>query len=242
MDQKDLGLKSVVTVPTIIDEHDYRREIKEKRRATNTNPIVSPINLSKPHSSRSRSRSRSKSKDHHRQRQQSSTNSHSSSTRSSKPTSESTKKSKQHSPPSSIPSRTSSHSNHHRHEQKQSRNEHQHGRRRSSDSSNRHQSQYSNQISDRHELFNEAPYRNLASTYHQRNINDLMLPSNLHHLQQRQPVRHKRFNYNHQSVADHPRFANQNVLLSPTPLMDFNYPTSPTHHRSASPVIIGDRK
>jgi hypothetical protein len=74
-------------------------------------------------------------------------------------------------------------------------------------------------------------------------MTELIVPSTLHPLQQRQPVRHKRFNYNHQSVADHPRFANPNTLLSPQPLMDFNYPKSPTHHRSSSPpVMIGDRK
>jgi hypothetical protein len=73
-------------------------------------------------------------------------------------------------------------------------------------------------------------------------MNDLIPQNTLHPLQQRQPIRHKRFNYNHQSVADHPRFANSNTLPSPKPLMDFNYPTSPIQHRSVSPVTIADRK
>ncbi len=81
--------------------------------------------------------------------------------------------------------------------------------------------------------------------YHQRSIDDLTLPSNLHYQQQQQqqqPVRHRRYNYNHQSVADHPRFANPNTLPSPTPFMDFNYPKSPPHQHSPAPMSIGDRK
>jgi hypothetical protein len=227
INQKDLGLKSIVTVPTIIDEHDYRRDLNEKRRVSTThNSIVSTTDNSKTKSSRSRSRS--KSKDHHQQRQRSSTNSHSSSTKTSKIVSELNEKPQNYSRSSSSSSKDKQH-------------RHQHERKRSSDLSNHHHKQYSNQLSDRHEIFNETSFRNpFPSIYHQRNINDITLPANLH--QQRQPVRHKRFNYNHQSVADHPRFANSNVLQSPTPLMDFNYPQSPSHHQSVSSMPIGDRK
>jgi hypothetical protein len=230
INQKDLGLKSIVTVPTITDDHDYRRDLNEKRRVSGTNnSVILTTDNSKPKSSRSRSRS--KSKDHHHRR--SSTNSHSSSIKNIKIVSESNEKSKNY-------SRSSSKDHQYRYQQKQNRNKYQYERKRSSDPSNHYHKQYSNQLSDQHEI----PFRNsLSSIYHQRNINDLTLPTNLHHQQQqRQPVRHKRFNYNHQSVADHPRFSNSNVLSSPTPLMDFNYPKSPTHHRSTSPVSIGDRK
>ncbi len=223
INQKDLGLKSIVTVPTIIEEHDYRRDLNEKRRvSTPNNSVISTTDNSKRKSSRSRSRS--KSKDHHQQRQQrSSTNSHNSSTKNSKIISELNEKSQNY-------FRSS----------KDKQHRHQHERKRSSDLSNHHHKKYSNQLSDRHEIFNETPFRNsFSSVYHQRNINDLTLPSNLH---QQQPVRHKRFNYNHQSVADHPRFANPNVLQSPTPLMDFNYPQSPPHHHNVSSMPIGDRK
>ena len=241
INQNDLDLKSIVTMSTISDDHDYRRDLNEKRRtASNTNSVVSSTDNSKSKSSRSRSRS--KSKDRH-PRRQSSANSHSSSMKNSKTTIESNKKSQTYSRSSSISSRTSSNDNRHRPQQKQNRNEHRHGQKRSSDLSNRHRQQYPNQFLGRHEIFNDTSYRNsLPSMYHQCDMNDIIPPSNLHHLQQQQPVRHKRFNYNHQSVADHPRFANSHVLPPPTPLMDFNYPKSPTHHRSVSPVSIGDRK
>jgi hypothetical protein len=212
INQKDLSLKSIVTVPTTTDEHDYRRNLNEKRRVSSTSSsVISTIDNFKTESSRSRSRE--KSKDHHRR---SSTNSHNSKT-------ESNEKSKNYS--------RSSKDNQYRH---------QHEHKRSSDLSNRHSKQYSNQLSDRHDIFNGPSFRNsLSSIYTQRN-NDLTLPGNLHRRQQ--PIPHKRFNYNHQRVVDHPRFANPNTLPSPTPLMDFDFSQSPPHHHGASSVSIGDRK
>jgi hypothetical protein len=241
--QNDLGLKSIVTVPAIPADHDYRRDLNEKRRvgATNTS-VVSTTDDSKTKTSRSRSRS--KSKDHHQERRQSSTNSHTASKKNSKIPPESTEKSKNYSQSLPKSNRTSSKDNQHRYQQKYNRNKHQYERKRSSDVSNHHYKQYPNQLPDRHEIFDDTSFRNSYSPiYHPHNINDLTIPGNLHHhQQQRQPVRHKRFNYNHQSVADHPRFSNPNVLSSVAPLMDFNYPQSPPHHHSASPGPIGDRK
>ncbi|CAF1190382.1 unnamed protein product [Rotaria sp. Silwood1] len=47
-------------------------------------------------------------------------------------------------------------------------------------------------------------------------------------------IRHKRFNYTHESVGNHPRCANPNSL-PPMPLMNFNYPKSPIHrHKQKS--------
>jgi hypothetical protein len=50
--------------------------------------------------------------------------------------------------------------------------------------------------------------------YHQRNINNSTSPHS-------PSTRHQRFNYNHQSVAEHPRFANINTI--PSPVKNFNY-------------------
>ncbi|CAF4342904.1 unnamed protein product, partial [Rotaria sp. Silwood2] len=235
--EKDSSLKSIVTIPTTDNDHDYRHDLHEKRRTTsNSNQSITDNSINKS------SRSRSKSKD--RRRQRSSTNSHYSSIK----TFQTISKSKdylQSSRSSSISSRTSSsNDNYHRHQQIKSRDEYQYEQKRSSDFLNRQHKQYKNQLSNRYDnnLYNETSYRNsLTSTYHQHNLNDLIIPDNLQNVQQRQHIRHKRFNYNHQSVADHPRFSNPNILSPPKPLMDFHYPKSSTHNRSSSPVTIQDR-
>lgn len=230
-DQTDLGIKSIVNVSVINNDHDCRHDLNEKRRisgASNTSIVPITENIK---TKSSRSRSRSKSKDRHREQRRSSTNSHSSSKKDSKLFSK-----------SNNYSRSSSNDNQHRREQQQKRNNHQHERKRSPNLPNHHHKQYSNHLPDRHDLFHQSSFRNsVSSMYHQHDIiNDLTLPGNFH--LQRQPVRHKRFNYNHQSVADHPRFSNPNVLLTSAPLMDFDYPKSPTRHHSISPMPIGDRK
>ena len=74
-------------------------------------------------------------------------------------------------------------------------------------------------------------------------MNDLIVPS----IEQRSaavaPVRHKRFNYNHQSVADHPRFAHPEALAPSTPSTDFDYARLSTNsYRSATPVKLRNRK
>ncbi|CAF4739159.1 unnamed protein product [Rotaria sp. Silwood1] len=65
---------------------------------------------------------------------------------------------------------------------KNDENEYRHESRRSSDSSNNyHYKRYSNQLSDRYEIFNETFYRNsLLTAYHQHNIEDLIQTNNLH--------------------------------------------------------------
>lgn len=232
--QKDIGLKSIVTVPIITSDDDHRHESYGKRRTakdTDTTPSISEKTTKKS----SPSRSQSKSKDNHeRQRRTSATTPQTSS----KSNSHVVSKSK-----SDKKSSSTSNDNYRRRQQIRTRDEHQNQRRRSSDLLNRHQRiQYPKQEYDRHDLFNEPSIRDsLPTTYHRRNMNGLMLPDNLYDLQQRQPVGHKRFNYNHQSVADHPRFANSNAATL-TPLMDLCCPKNSTRRRSSSPVGNEDRK
>ena len=75
------------------------------------------------------------------------------------------------------------------------------------------------QISDRHEFFRE---------------------SSIEH--QRQPARHKLYNYNHRSITDHPRFVHTNVLPA-TSTRDFDrLPSSSRHSNNSSSMSTGDRK
>ncbi|CAF1260744.1 unnamed protein product [Adineta steineri] len=231
INQNDSSIKSKTTVPTITNDRDYRNDLNGKRR-TISNSSSSVLTTDNSKTKLSRSRSRSKSKDRHRRRSPS--NSHSTSIKNSTSSTESNKKSSKYSQSSS----SSSTNNRRRSQQGQQGKQ-------SFNSSNHNRKNYSNQISDRHELFTEIPYRNsLSSVYQQRNMNDLIPSNSVHHLQQRQqPVRHKRFNYNHQSVAEHPRFANANVLPTPPPaLMDFKFSKSPPVRRhNASPITATDR-
>ncbi len=196
----------------ITDDRDCRHDLNEKRR------ISGASNPSIGENIRSRSsRSRSKSKDYHREQRRSSTNSHNS---------------KQYSRSStSSSSNDNQHRRQHQQQQHDNRTNRQYQRKRSPDLPNR-----------RHDLPHESSFRTpISSKYRQREtINDITLPGNFH--SQRQPVHHRRYNYNHQSVAAHPRFANQNTLPSSSSLMDYDYPKSPPHRHSISPMSIGDRK
>ncbi|UJR33389.1 hypothetical protein I4U23_020837 [Adineta vaga] len=249
-DSNDLGVNSSITVSIVNTVHDYRHDLNGKlRTSSRTNSIVHLTDNSKAKSSgsRSRSRSRSSSKDQHRQQRYRSP-SYNSSNKPSRISSDSNKRSRNYSPlsSSSSSSRSSLHDNHRRSQQRANRTDYSSERKRSFELSNRHHYQSSKHLSNRHELFNDKSYHNpLSNIYPQRSVNDLIPPNNVHHLSQQQPVRHKRFNYNHQSVADHPRFANTNPLSSPASIIDNNYPKSPPHCRqrhSPSPVAMVDRK
>ena len=238
INQKDLSLKSIVTVPSTTDEHDYRHDINDKRKNSgnhNSNVSITENSKTKSSNSRSRSRSRSKSKDRHRRPV--STNPKNSSESNDK-----TKTSSRSSSSSTTTTTTTTTND----KQYRYRDKHQRERKRSSDLSNNnyYYQQYSDHLPDRYDLFNETSFRNSfpSGGHSQRDINDFNLSGNLHHQQQIEPIRHKRFNYNHQSVADHPRFAHQNTIPSPIPLMDFKFSNSSTHHHSISSVPMGDRK
>jgi hypothetical protein len=78
--------------------------------------------------------------------------------------------------------------------------------------------------------------------YHQRNLDE----SNSPHLQS--TTRHQRFNYNHQSVANHPRFANVNTIPSPTKSLNYNsfdtynYPKSIADYSNTSSMTSASQK
>ncbi|CAF4701901.1 unnamed protein product [Rotaria socialis] len=228
--EKDVGLKSIVTVPSINNDHNHRHDLQERQRPASSTP--STVDNTKRKSSHTRSKSKEKSP-------RSSTNSRSSPIKNSKVISKSNTDVKS----SLKSSQRLSSNNHNRREPIETRDvKHPRERRRSPDLSNHKHKRYSNQSTDRLDLFNEISHRNtVSSTYRQRNINDLIPLNHVNNFQQQQPSSHKRFNYNHQSVADHPRFTNPNLLVNSVPLMDFHYSKSSTHNRSISPITNQDR-
>ncbi|CAM4812404.1 unnamed protein product [Rotaria magnacalcarata] len=229
--EKDIGLKSIVTVPSINNDHNHRHDLQEWQRPISSTP--STVDNTKRKSSRTRSKSKDKPP-------RSTTNSHSSSIKNSKVVSKSNTDVKS----SLKSSRRLSSNNHNRREPIETRDDkHPCERRRSPDLSNHKHKLYSSQSTDRLDLFSEISHQNtVSSTYRQRNINDLVPLNHVHNFQQQQQSsRHKRFNYNHQSVADHPRFINPNVLANSVPLMDFHYSKSLTHNPSISPMTNQDR-
>lgn len=124
-----------------------------------------------------------------------------------------------------------------------------HEQRRSSDQSlSRHHKSYSSSTAttssstslNRYKTFNETSYRTSSSSpYQQRNSRGTTQSNNPH----QQPISHKRFNYYHQSVADHPRFSHSNSTT--TNIGDINYSPSstppPHRHHTVSPVSSTDR-
>jgi hypothetical protein len=46
------------------------------------------------------------------------------------------------------------------------------------------------------------------------------------------PIRHQRFNYNHQSVADHPRFAHVDIIPSPKKNINYNSFSTPNYSQN----------
>ncbi|CAF0729167.1 unnamed protein product [Adineta ricciae] len=230
VDSNGISSKSGITVSIVNNDHDYRRDLNEKRRTT-----------SKTKSSRSCSRSPSndRHRSHYSQRHRSP--SHNSSNRTLKISSESTTRLRNHSPlsSSSSSSRSSSHDNRHRLQQKSNRLEHHTERKRSFDITSRPYQHSTSLSTERQDKFNDASYRNtLSNIYRQRNVDDTIQPHNAHSLSQQQPVGHRRFNYNHQSVANHPRFANITPLSS-APSIKYDYAKSSSdHHRSRSPASV----
>ena len=224
--RKDLCLKSIVTIRTTA--HD--RELSENRQALSTSKSNSVNNFS--------SHSRLKSKDYRQQKRQRRPSDHLQSSNSNKISSSDKKSNKyvQSLKSSFISRRTSSNDKHFRRQQMKTENTHQYKRRKSSDLSNHYYRQYSDELS-------ETSHQNsLSSTYYQRYMDDFILSDPLHDLPQGQPICHRRFNYNHQSVADHRRFANSNSLLSSTSAMDLHYPESFSYYCNTSPTIIRNRK
>jgi hypothetical protein len=77
--------------------------------------------------------------------------------------------------------------------------------------------------------------------YPTRNINNSISPDS-------PSTRHQRFNYNHQSVAEHPRFANINTIPSPGKNFNYNsfstsnYSQSTTDYHDASSIPNANRK
>ncbi|CAF1486170.1 unnamed protein product [Adineta ricciae] len=232
VDSNSISSKSSITVSIVNNDHDYRRDLNEKRRATSTMK-----------SSRSCSRSRSRSNDRHRSHysQRHRSPSHNSSNRTLKISSESTTSLRNHSPlsSSSSSSRSSSHDNRHRLQQKPNRIEHHSERKRSFDLTSRPHQHSTSLSTERHDKFDDASYRKtLSNIYRQRNVDDTIQPHNSHSVSQQQPVGHRRFNYNHQSVANHPRFANISPLSS-TPSIKYDYAKSSSdHHRRRSPASV----
>lgn len=219
--ETDVGLKSIVTIPIIDNNIEHQNDIREQRRTVSPNLSVSDETKAKSLHSSSKSK-----------------NSRSSSKKDTKVVSKSNKYFKsRRSPPKS---------NHDRLRRKQSKSnvdKHRHERRRSPDLSNYQHKQYSNQLMDRHDLFNQTSYRSPAiPTYHQRDAYDLVRTDNLHNTQQRQPMHHKRFNYNHQSVSEHSRFSNVNAPSPSASLTNLHYSVSSTRRRSTSPAKSQDRK
>jgi hypothetical protein len=79
-------------------------------------------------------------------------------------------------------------------------------------------SSHSSSINNRYHQSRRNEYNRSSDRsyhYHQRNINNFISS----HSQQR---RHQRFNYNHQSVLDHPRFAHVDTLPSPEKQLNYN--------------------
>ncbi|CAF3881192.1 unnamed protein product [Rotaria sordida] len=98
---------------------------------------------------------------------------------------------------------------------------------RASSISNRYRRQQQNEYNYEHQHSSDRSYH-----YHQRNINN---STSIHS----QPIRHQRFNYNHQSVADHPRFANLNTRS--TPIKSLMYDSFNTSNYSQSITDYHDR-
>ncbi|CAF4251535.1 unnamed protein product [Rotaria sp. Silwood2] len=106
---------------------------------------------------------------------------------------------------------------------------------RTSSISNRYRRQQSEYNYERHHSSDRS------YDYHRRNINN---STSIHS----QPVRHQRFNYNHQSVADHPRFANLNTRSTPIKSLMHdsfnisNYSQSITDYSDRSTMTNTNRK
>ena len=227
---------------TATDDHDYRRDLEERRTVANASSMV-PITESTSKKS-STSRSPSSSKDHrhadeHRRRR-SPSHSRQSSTNGSRR--QSNHRPKDYSRPSSSGAHRSSLLDDR--PQKSNLSPRRPDRNRSSNSNHRYPLSNATDFTDRQSVLPETSYRSsLSSSYRSRPINDLSVPG----IEQRSaavaPVRHKRFNYNHQSVADHPRFANPEALAPSAPSTNFDYARlSANSHRSTSPVKLRNRK
>lgn len=228
---------------TATDDHDYRRALEERRTIASASSIV-PVPESTPKKS-STSRSPSTSKGHrhadeHRRRRSPSHSHQSSTNRSSR---QSNHRSKDNSRPSSSSAHRSSVLSDR--PRKPNLSPRRPDRRRSSDSNHRYPLSNATDLTDRQPILPETSCRSsLSSSYRSRPMNDLIVPG----IEQRstaanEPVRHKRFNYNHQSVADHPRFANPAALAPSTPSTDFDYARlSANNYRSTPPVKLRNRK
>ena len=222
------------SVATTTNPHDYPRDLDERKTAATVSSTASIAE--------STSKDRRHADEHQRRRRQSSSHSHHSLTNSSTNRSrkESTHRSKDYSrrPSSSNANRSAPLDSHPR---KTSLSQ------RGADRNHRYPSSHMTEFTDRQPICPEIAYRTaLSASFRSRPMDDSIAPGPEQHsaaAAAAAPVRHKRFNYNHQSVADHPRFANPDALASSTPLVGFDYARLSTkHYRDTSPVTLSNRK
>ena len=203
-----------LTVPNVND-HDCRQDSDERRRIVIPSSRLLKADKLPKRSSRSRSTSpdRRNGSDRHLKR------SHT------KDSNQRTKEPRESSSSSSI---------NHRHERKPLLSPDRRDRReRTSDLNARHPALHTKTPVDRHRSFVESAYRTPPlSTYP---TSDPPKATGLANAS----VRHKRFNYNHQSVADYPQFAKSSAPVS---LTSHDRLELSGRHRSISPATSKDRK